>query len=260
MTNRFDYPKLVNDLSLLLKSLPSYPPPPANANSRLLNKLRQDLKTAIKKLQALAESLDPIKQPPDFFDPSDPRNVGEMVAGALVLQPRHSLGTVEKFYGSGVYALYYRGDFDAYKPISKKDHPIYVGKADPQDGHAKTPEEQGTRLSVRLSDHLKSVSLAENLRAEDFDCRYLVVTSGWQKSAEEHLIHRYKPVWNSEMKICFGFGKHGDDAKTRSNKRSPWDMLHPGRQWAIGNAPNERGVDQIKVDIAAHLKNTIFNK
>jgi hypothetical protein len=27
--------------------------------------------------------------------------------------------------------------------------------------------------------------------------------------------------------------KHGDAAKTRSNKRSPWDVVHPGRAWAL---------------------------
>ncbi|MGQ0644122.1 MAG: Eco29kI family restriction endonuclease [Elusimicrobiota bacterium] len=253
-TSEVDYAELVTDLNRLLQSLPDDPPPPIHANSRLLNKLRDDLRIAIAKLHSLAISLDPVKQPPEFFDPSDPRKVGEMVAGALVLQPLRPLSSIHKFYGSGVYAIYYRGGFDAYRPISKTNHPIYVGKADPQDGHARTPERQGTRLSIRLSEHLKSIGLARNLEAGDFDCRYLVVVSGWQKAAEEHLIHRYKPVWNNEIKICYGFGKHGDDAKTRSNKRSPWDMLHPGRPWAEGNAPNARSVVQIKADIREHFR------
>lgn len=260
MTNHFDPSKLVKDLNLLLESLPDNPPPPANTNSRLLRELRENLRTAIKKLQSLAEKLDPVKQPPEFFDPADPRKFGKMVADALTLQPRRPLNAVDKFYGSGVYALYYRGDFETYRPISNTNHPIYVGKADPQDTHAKTPEEQGTRLSVRLADHLKSVTLAENLKSEDFDCRFLVVTSGWQKSAEEHLIYQYKPVWNNEMKICFGFGKHGDDAKTRANKRSPWDTLHPGRPWAKGNTPNDKTILQIKAVIAQHFKQTHKNE
>ena len=27
--------------------------------------------------------------------------------------------------------------------------------------------------------------------------------------------------------------KHGDAAVTRKNKRSPWDVVHPGRDWAL---------------------------
>jgi hypothetical protein len=27
--------------------------------------------------------------------------------------------------------------------------------------------------------------------------------------------------------------KHGDAATTRKNKRSPWDVVHPGRAWAL---------------------------
>lgn len=27
--------------------------------------------------------------------------------------------------------------------------------------------------------------------------------------------------------------KHGDAASTRRNKRSPWDVVHPGREWAL---------------------------
>jgi hypothetical protein len=30
--------------------------------------------------------------------------------------------------------------------------------------------------------------------------------------------------------------KHGDAAKTRANKRSPWDVVHPGRLWALDAA------------------------
>lgn len=43
----------------------------------------------------------------------------------------------------------------------------------------------------------------------------LVVQTGWQDSAENYLIELFEPIWNSEVNICFGFGKHGDDPKTR---------------------------------------------
>jgi Eco29kI restriction endonuclease len=51
--------------------------------------------------------------------------------------------------------------------------------------------------------------------------------------AEKHLIRTFWPIWNSETKACWGMSKHGDAAKTRANKRSPWDVVHPGRLWAL---------------------------
>jgi hypothetical protein len=181
-----------------------------------------------------------------------------MVADTLLLQDKEKLTNVVKhsFYGAGVYAIYYRGPFDCYTPISRKDHPIYVGKADPDALHALTPQEQGLRLFSRLKDHNRSLSSVDNLKLEDFDCRYLVVRSAWVETAEDLLIDWFKPVWNNELKVCYGFGKHGDSAGTRSNERSPWDTLHPGRPWAKSedNTPNKRSVAQIRTDIAEHFR------
>lgn len=57
--------------------------------------------------------------------------IGKLIADTLVVQPRHKLSEVGKFYGSGVYAIYYTGSFPAYDLITGTDKPIYVGKADP---------------------------------------------------------------------------------------------------------------------------------
>lgn len=106
----------------------------------------------------------------------------------------------------------------------------------------------------RLRDHAKSIRSAENLRVEDFDCRYLVVKSAWQNTAETYLIQRFRPVWNNEVGICYGFGKHGDDPRTRGNQRSPWDTIHPGRPWAtrVGNRPNDLTAQDILARIVRH--------
>jgi hypothetical protein len=37
-------------------------------------------------------------------------------------------------------------------------------------------------------------------------------------------------IWNRQTKPVPGFGKHGDSAETRSNSRSPWDTIRPGRR------------------------------
>ncbi|BCB86082.1 hypothetical protein Psuf_033950 [Phytohabitans suffuscus] len=172
----------------------------------------------------------------------------------MVAQPRHSLATLQAFYGAGVYGLYYNGPFDAYSELSRTEQPIYVGKADPADAEAKEAIGQGTKLFGRLNEHRRSIAKATStLRVEDFECRFLIVQTGYQKAAEDYLINFFKPIWNSEVKICFGLGKHGDDAETRANKRSPWDTMHPGRAWAEGLAEDQKPERQIRAEIAAHL-------
>lgn len=129
-----------------------------------------------------------------------------------------------------------------------------VSKADPEALHALTPQEQGTPLFTRLKDHNRTIGSAENLTLEDFDCRYLVVRSAWVETAEDLLIDWFRPVWNKEMKVCQGFGKHGDSAETRANKRSAWDTLHAGRAWATAedNTPGKKTVAEIRAEIAGH--------
>ena len=44
------------------------------------------------------------------------------------------------------------------------------------------------------------------------------------------------------MKLVFGIGKHGDAPTARTNRRSPWDTLHPARAWATtaeGKSPEK---------------------
>ena len=200
--------------------------------------------------------MDLIKQPEEVFNPADPTVVGKIIARTLLDQPLRPIGKLDeqRFYGSGVYALYYRGDFPAYKPIKGTSVPIYVGKVDPASHNAETPEEQGDKLWQRLvRDHAKNIRNASTtLKIEDFDCRYLVVTSAWQTTAETYLINLFKPIWNKEMKICVGFGKHGDDALTRGNSQSAWDTLHPGRKWAT--TEEKTSADKIMKAIASHYE------
>jgi hypothetical protein len=220
-----------------------------------LNALKSEIEAAIIRLQMFSRELDPVSQPQFIFDPAHPQVIGELIGRTLLLQPTKKLKDISKFYGSGVYAIYYRGDFPAYAPISRTDNPIYVGKADPASLNAQTVEQQGSGLSTRLLDHKRRIAAATNISLDDFDCRFVVVKSAWQETAEDYLIALFKPIWNNEMRICYGFGKHGDAAKTRANRRSPWDTLHPGRKWAAthDNVPNEKSVEKIIAEIAEHF-------
>ena len=219
-------------------------------------RIRKTIGEAYEKLRKVLEDLDPIKRPGFVFDPSNPNVAGRIVGITMIAQARKPLAYVEPFYGSGVYAIYYNGGFPAYAAISKREHPIYVGKADPADGASKTAVEQGNKLSGRLNEHRKNiVKAAATLRLEDFEYRALVVQTGWQGAAENYLIELFKPIWNNEVGICFGFGKHGDSPQTRANLRSPWDTLHHGRDWAHRDPDmkDKRAEERIVDDIARHL-------
>lgn len=207
------------------------------------NKAMDELLSLAAEIEQTRHKLDPIKEPGASFDPSNPDTAGRLVALALVAQDRVQLDRVARTYGSGIYAIYYHGDHPAYRRISHSETPIYVGKADPQQPQARTSREQGPQLYGRLADHRRMIrtvglhaeknKLPNPLRVEDFQCRRLVCASNAQLVAEAQLISIFKPIWNKEFSICWGISKHGDAAKTRSNKRSPWDVMHPGREWAM---------------------------
>lgn len=226
----------------------------AGTDARATKRARLALDQVTQQLASIAAGLDPVLRPASIFDPTDPNTAGRVVALTLVAQDRHSLAAIPDFYGAGVYAIYYKGDFAPYANLSGTDHPIYVGKADPDNPAAKDAVSQGTKLSGRLNEHAKSIRKAiSTLSIDDFECRFLIVQTGFQKSAEDYLINFFKPIWNSETKICFGLGKHGDSSETRGNKRSPWDTLHPGREWADASTENQKAPALILQQIAAHL-------
>lgn len=217
---------------------------------------RQSITNVIEQLQKLAVALDPVREPFSVFDASNPQTIGKFAGIALTAQARNPLADVDRFYGSGVYAIYYSGPFRPYAPLVRTENPIYVGKSDPTIPGAKTPRDQGQTLYSRLRDHARSIGKAETtLNLTDFTCRVLVVQSGAQLAAEKYLIDVFKPVWNDQTRICYGIGKHGDDPGTRANLRSPWDTLHPGRDWAHRDRTmrDAKPKQQIEAELKAHF-------
>jgi hypothetical protein len=224
-------------------------------------KLENEIRAVVDELGRFLNKLDPIRQPTAVFDPSNPKIVGRFTSLAMVAQQRHPLSEIERFYGSGIYAIYYTGSFPLYARIAASETPIYVGQAAPAINHAKTPMEQGDRLCRRLEEHRKNIDKASStLNLTDFEFRSLVVQSGWETAAEDYLIHLFRPIWNSETKILFGLGKHGDAAETRANKRSPWDIIHPGRDWAAhASLSDAKTMDKITEELDTHFgKHPVF--
>ncbi len=176
-----------------------------------------------------------------LYNPLDMGELARSIADALRRQPPSLLPPELPFEGSGLYAIYYHGDFPPYRGLAKANLarpcsvPIYVGKAVPE-GTRKgyTPEEEpprGPYLYRRLREHARSVEQAENLRIEDFRCQYLVTDPVWIPLGERLLIQEHRPIWNIAID---GFGNHDPGSGRRGQQKSPWDEVHPGRAWAAG--------------------------
>jgi hypothetical protein len=225
-------------------------------------RLRDRFDKYVKELANIRERLDPVRDPDAIFDPANPDTVGRLVVLALLAQDRVPLTELRPTYGSGVYSIYYIGQHPAYAEITRTETPIYVGKADPDQPMAATPRAQGVRLFSRLADHRSAIrevetfaaqhGLTDALRVDDFECRRMVCATNAQLVAERHLIDIFKPAWNSETKICFGISKHGDSSEIRRNKKSPWDVLHPGRDWALTSPVREGMTPETVVAQLAH--------
>jgi len=170
--------------------------------------------------------------------------------------PIHGLPPLNRFVGTGVYALYYLGRFELYATIAARNraacaYPIYVGKAVPPGWRiARVRESESATLYQRLREHGRSVEQAENLDLNDFRCQLMILRdteSDLLVPVEAELIRRHRPPWNC---VVDGFGNH-DPGKGRYNQaRSEWDVLHPGRPWADRltgeSAPLEDIVTEVK--------------
>jgi hypothetical protein len=150
------------------------------------------------------------------------------------------------FAGTGVYALYYHGPFGLYAKLAAVNRqecklPIYVGKAVARGRRTgRGADSEGPELSGRLRQHAWSIEFAENLRVEDFQCRFMILEGAAADlivPVESELIRRYKALWNSGID---GFGNHDPGSGRYNQSPSKWDILHPGREWAkrlTGEAP-----------------------
>lgn len=270
---KLDPKQLLSRLEALEREIPENPQPLTELSTRSLKAFRERLQRVTQKLALLDRRIDPIEHH-EVYDPSHPVSAADLIAERLLRRPRVRLSHLNRFYGAGVYALYYVGDHPAYALITRTEIPIYVGKAEAADSHAHSAAEQGEKLYDRLvKDHARSLRSVEQyttelapdnldatglhpLSLEDFECRFLVLASAYAGAVERNLIIHHQPIWNRESKVCIGFGKHGDDAERRANTRSDWDTIHPGRTWATkeGNVPNPRTPRDIQTRILDHCQ------
>jgi hypothetical protein len=128
-----------------------------------------------------------------------------------------------------------------------------VGKAVPDGARKGTllAEPLGSSaLSRRLREHADSISATANLRLEDFSVRYLVVDDIWIPLGESLMIAKFSPLWNQ---LVDGFGNHDPGAGRHAGMRPRWDVLHPGRTWALKCKDRPESAAHIQREVRNYL-------
>jgi len=248
--------EILKQVVCLRRSIAQYDPSPEDTRSRANKRFVGESGKLLSELRELRETVSPVHFGPIGITLGRSDGIAKFFAFSFANQARKPLKCLNDapFFGSGVYAIYcVRLGEACYRPLSKSETPIYVGRSRPLNANAETVEEQGKALFKRLKEHSKSIGKAE-LSLADFEYRAAPIQTGMEAAVEDFMIRLFKPIWNKEVKICFGIGKHGDDPGTRQNKRSPWDTMHPGRSWADGTKENQMARSDIEGKIADHLR------
>ena len=153
---------------------------------------------------------------------------------------------------TGVYARYGELNRLAY------GHPIYVGEAVPKGWRqarvTDNPASQSRELFSRLRQHSRSISADSNLNINDFMCRFMIFQDAGSDmigTIEAALIKLHRPLWNTCLD---GFGNH-DPGRGRYNQaKSDWDVVHPGRSWAVKCLGIPKEIKIVKANITRHLE------
>ncbi|WP_200864148.1 Eco29kI family restriction endonuclease [Caulobacter vibrioides] len=176
------------------------------------------------------------RSPSEPYNPLARINIARSIEAELLSREVLPLSKTDQIEGAGIYAIYYSGLEPIYAParndIGSFVKPIYVGKAIPKGGRkgGLTPAKGISRaLAERLRQHAASVNEVINLDLSDFCVRYLVVDDIWIPLGENILIETFKPAWNRAVD---GFGNKDPGRRRKTQFRSPWDVLHPGRLFA----------------------------
>ena len=109
----------------------------------------------------------------------------------------------------------------ALRPFTQVDQAnalVTANEADPDLGFM-------ARLLVLCSLPRTNPGDVTNLTINNFSYRVLSIEPVWIMFAEQALIKRYKPVWNSCLD---GFGKHDQGTRRRETERSWWDTPPEG--------------------------------
>jgi len=193
------------------------------------------------------------------YNPLDKLSLAKSIEAKLLERQAEALDSISGVVGAGVYAIYYVGKFTAYKRVAEANRggafelPIYVGKAIPKGGRKgglTKDASSGRSLLERLAQHRESIAQAKNLDVRDFFVRHLVVEDIWIPLGENMLIETFKPVWNRAID---GFGNKDPGKRRATQHKSPWDVLHPGRDFAVKLADGPLTEDFLRKRVADYF-------
>jgi hypothetical protein len=83
-----------------------------------------------------------------------------------------------------------------------------------------------------------------------FSCRFVIFEEGGSDmigTIEAALIKHHLPLWNT---VVDGFGNHSPGEGRFNQRKSDWDVIHPGREWAA----KCRGVATPLEDVEANIE------
>ncbi len=190
---------------------------------------------------------------PEYYDPMDTQHVTAAICQELERQPLVQLDPlVGKFDGSGLYAIYYKGQTMAmYRPLAGTKIPVYVGQALSHNSATGVAVRDPGPLWGRVRDHHASID-GSDLETSEFGVRLLRLPDVHADLGENGLRVFYKPVWNA---ILSGFGSHEQGSSTRQGARSKWDTVHPGRSRTFGADRHDKTklIQAVQEHVAAQL-------
>jgi hypothetical protein len=73
----------------------------------------------------------------------------------------------------------------------------------------------------------------------------------WIPLGESLLIAKFTPPWNQYLD---GFGNHDPGSGRYKQQRSLWDVVHPGRPWAMRCAENPKPLKTILYELNKFLE------
>jgi hypothetical protein len=167
----------------------------------------------------------------------------------------------ESFSGTGVYGLYYKGDYELYRGFLALNAPyykipIYIGKAVPpgwRTARINPSMNETASLSGRLREHQRSISCCNDLNIRHFRYRFVVLNDEETDligTLESTLIRKYKPLWNN---VIDGFGNHDPGMGRTNQAKSEWDVLHRGRAWAEKLTGESPDLENIRKKVAEYF-------
>lgn len=192
---------------------------------------------------------------PESYDPMDTESITSAICRRLEEQPLVPMRTdLPTFFGSGLYAIYYRGGSDPlYTPLTPHMIPVYAGQALSHNSATGTAAKSENPLCLRVRGHARSIA-GGGLALEDFGVRLLLMPDVHADLGENGLRVGYKPAWNA---VLTGFGSNEQGSKTRRSARTKWDTVHTGRNRTYGEAKYDR--DELVQEVAHHVATQLAN-